>query len=83
MTAAEKALIEAHREKVARDKKAEAERQERLKGYLFWCSEGCGFVDEFHQCEQWTRITYIPPAAIDAIRKRAVRRVVKERRKGK
>jgi len=30
MTKAEKALIETHRERVARDKKAEAERQERL-----------------------------------------------------
>lgn len=67
ITATEQAIIKAYREKAAVDKKAEEERQERLKGYLFWCSEGCGFVDEFHRCEQWTRITYIPPAAVDAI----------------
>jgi hypothetical protein len=48
----------------------EAARKERLKGYLFWCSEGCGFVDEFHRCEQWTQITYISPELIRAIKER-------------
>jgi len=49
--------------------KEENERKERLKGYRFWCSEGCGFVDENHRCEQWTNITYVSPQLYEAIKK--------------
>ena len=37
-------------------------------GYLFWCSEGCGFVERDHRCEQWSRITYCPPKMVQALR---------------
>lgn len=34
----------------------------------FWCSEGCGFVDEHHRCEQWCTLRVIPAAAVNAIK---------------
>jgi hypothetical protein len=34
----------------------------------YWCSEGCGFVDKDHRCEQWCTLTWIPQEAYDAIR---------------
>ena len=46
----------------------EEERKKRLEGYLFWCSEGCGFVEENHRCEQWSNITYVPPDLVEAIK---------------
>ena len=54
------------KEKAAR---AEKERKEKLKGYRFWCSEGCGFVSENHRCEQWCHVTYISPELYEAIGK--------------
>ena len=63
-----KKLLQTHKEKKAREEHKEVERQKRLEGYLFWCSEGCGFVDEYHRCEQWTNITYVSPALIKAIK---------------
>lgn len=64
-------LLHRHREEEKARKQAERELDERLKGFLFWCSEGCGFVDRNHRCEQWTHITYIPPEAVKAIERRA------------
>jgi hypothetical protein len=61
-------LLWEHRNKEAAQKKAAEEEEKRLKGYRFWCSEGCGFVDRWHRCEQWTHITYIPPEAVEAIK---------------
>ena len=34
---------------------------------LYWCSEGCGFVNERHRCEQWCNPNYIPKAAVKSI----------------
>jgi len=45
-------------------------RDKKFKGYLFWCSEGCGFVRRDHRCEQWSNLTYLSPALITAIEKR-------------
>ena len=56
-------------EQEQRDKEC-ADEEKRYMGYLFWCSEGCGFVSRHHQCEQWTHLTYIPPKAIEAIQQR-------------
>jgi hypothetical protein len=52
--------------KFAKEKEKE---DEKYKGYLFWCSEGCGFVDRNHRCEQWSNITYVPPELVVAIKK--------------
>lgn len=30
---------------------------------LYWCGEGCGFVDKDHRCEQWCHIYRIPGEA--------------------
>ena len=60
-------LLREYKEKQAVNTKEEVERQKRMKGYRFWCSEGCGFVDEFHRCEQWTHITYVSPQLYEAI----------------
>jgi hypothetical protein len=56
-------------------KKSASERQKQLeeekkrdKGYLFWCSEGCGFVDKNHRCEQWSNVARISPELIKACR---------------
>jgi len=51
----------------------EKDEAQRLKGYRFWCSEGCGFVDRYHQCEQWASLTYVSPTLFAAIRKEKVR----------
>jgi hypothetical protein len=37
------------------------------EGYLFWCSEGCGFVGVNHRCEQWCSLSYIPLGAVKAL----------------
>jgi len=60
---------------LARRKRKEVEEEdkkheERLRGYLFWCSEGCGLVDRNHRCEQWCSLTAIPPGAVKAIQKK-------------
>jgi hypothetical protein len=34
---------------------------------LYWCNEGCGFVDKNHRCEQWCNISIIPAGAIKAL----------------
>jgi hypothetical protein len=70
LTDQEYEILERHKAVQMRRDAEEAARKERLKGYLFWCSEGCGFVDEFHRCEQWTQITYISPELIRAIKER-------------
>jgi hypothetical protein len=44
------------------------EEEKRDKGYLFWCSEGCGFVDKNHRCEQWSSVTRISPELVRACR---------------
>lgn len=69
----EKEIIDAkavlHAE-VARNARKEKEMLDRhFEEYKFWCSEGCGFVDRNHRCEQWGTLTHIPPKAIEAIRK--------------
>ena len=33
----------------------------------WWCSDGCGFVEESHRCEQWNTVHKIPGKAIDEI----------------
>lgn len=68
LSADEVQALEKYRLMKLQAERQNAERKEKLKGYLFWCSEGCGFVDEHHQCEQWSHITYIPPEAVKAIR---------------
>ena len=62
-------LLSDHKMKELKRRNAEAERSDRLKGYRFWCSEGCGFVDENHKCEQWSHITYVSPELFRAIKK--------------
>lgn len=52
------------REKADEDNRRIAE---RFKGYLFWCSEGCGFVGMNHKCEQWSQITYVSPQLQEAL----------------
>ena len=50
---------------------AEAEQRaidERVKGDVWWCSEGCGLVDRHHRCEQWCDLTHIPKEAVIAIK---------------
>ena len=49
-----------------------AEREE-LRGLddLYWCGEGCGFVDKDHRCEQWCRVYHIPGEARARIRAEA------------
>ena len=32
---------------------------------LYWCNEGCGFVDKNHRCEQWCTLTIIPIEALE------------------
>lgn len=57
--------------KAEHDRIEEALKEElRYKGYLFWCSEGCGFVDRHHRCEQWSNLTYVPPELVKAIQNR-------------
>ena len=34
----------------------------------YWCSEGCGFVQPNHRCEQWTNLSRIPTEAELALR---------------
>jgi hypothetical protein len=53
-------------EKYQKDKEEE---DRRWKGYLFYCSEGCGFVSRHHRCEQWSSLTSISPELFTAIRK--------------
>jgi len=55
------------------ERRAKAQEDQRkidkhFEGYMFWCSEGCGFVDRNHRCEQWCSLTNIPPKAVEAIR---------------
>lgn len=69
LTAEEQSELARFHMKKAQAKKDGDERREKLKGYRFWCSEGCGFVDESHRCEQWSSITYVSPALYDAIKK--------------
>ena len=38
----------------------------------YWCSEGCGFVEPNHRCEQWSRLTHISTEAEAAIRAEVV-----------
>ena len=38
----------------------------------YWCSEGCGFVEPNHRCEQWSRLTHISTEAETAIRAEVV-----------
>jgi len=33
----------------------------------YWCSEGCGFVEQDHRCEQWSQLAIIPKGAIAAL----------------
>lgn len=33
----------------------------------WWCSEGCGFVEESHRCEQWCLTQKVEGEAIDAL----------------
>ncbi len=61
-------------EEKERRKQEELADKDRYRGYLFWCSEGCGFVDRNHRCEQRTDITYIPSDAIKTIQKLKRRR---------
>lgn len=35
--------------------------------HKYWCSEGYGFVNKDHRCEQWCSISYIPIAAFEEI----------------
>jgi hypothetical protein len=37
---------------------------DRARDGKYWCSEGCGFVDSGHRCEQWCNLTFIPSAAL-------------------
>jgi hypothetical protein len=37
---------------------------------LYWCSEGCGFVDKNHRCEQWTNLFHIPYKAVEKIKEK-------------
>jgi len=34
----------------------------------YWCSEGCGFVESNHRCEQWTNLTWINSEAEEALK---------------
>ena len=34
---------------------------------IWWCREGCGFVDKEHRCEQWTLLFKLPAKAIDEL----------------
>jgi len=35
--------------------------------FFYWCSEGCGFVDEDHRCEQWASLTYLSIELVRAL----------------
>jgi hypothetical protein len=44
---------------------------DRARDGKYWCSEGCGFVDSGHRCEQWCNLTFIPSAALQRERDEA------------
>ena len=45
---------------------------------LYWCREGCGFVDNDHRCEQWCHVYVIPTAAVARIRAEAKAAALRE-----
>jgi hypothetical protein len=80
MTEDERKKLSELKKKEARERyeKEEREAEEKYYGYLFWCSEGCGFVKRNHQCEQWTSLTYIPPRAAQEIRQSVLAELERE-----
>lgn len=64
MTAEEEEQLKSLRAKENNERRVqeEAATDARLKGYMYWCSEGCGFVSRNHRCEQWSSVTYVSPA---------------------
>jgi hypothetical protein len=48
--------------------------KDREETDLFWCREGCGWVnDDNHRCEQWGHVWRIPKEAIKSIRSEVVK----------
>ena len=62
---AAQAIINSERRAKAREDQRKIDKH--FEGYMFWCSEGCGFVNQNHRCEQWSSLTHIPPKAVEAI----------------
>jgi len=38
-----------------------------MENSIYYCSEGCGFVDKNHRCEQWTSLYSMPKKAFEGL----------------
>lgn len=72
MTPAEQSQLKVLEQKQSAERAAEEEAklERRYAGYLFFCSDGCGFVDRNHRCEQWNTLTFVSPKLQAAMKER-------------
>lgn len=72
MTLEEQSQLKALEQKQAAERatEEEAKLERKYAGYLFFCSDGCGFVGHNHRCEQWNTLTFVSPKLQAAMKER-------------